>query len=109
LTELLNNACKFTPSGEKIVVQAQTVEMLNPTSVPKIQISVSNWGVEIPASKLTRIFEKFYRISSHDFWNQGGTGLGLALVQQLVVHLGGKVSVESSAHQTCFSVELPLN
>lgn len=109
LTELLNNACKFTPSGEKIVVQAQTVEMLNPTSIPKIQISVSNWGVEIPASKLTRIFEKFYRISSHDFWNQGGTGLGLALVQQLVVHLGGKVSVESSAHQTCFTVELPLN
>ena len=80
-----------------------------PTTSPKtIQISVSNSGVEIPASEIPRIFDKFYRIRAHDVWNQGGTGLGLALVQQLVTRLGGKIFVNSSKGQTCFTVELPL-
>jgi len=102
LAELLNNACKYTPPGEKILVKAQTQSGM-------MHLSVSNSGVEIPANEIPRIFEKFYRIRANDLWNQGGTGLGLALVQQLVTRLGGKISVESSAQQTCFTVELPLN
>ncbi len=102
LAELLNNACKYTPPGEKILVKAQAQSGM-------MQLSISNSGVEIPANEIPRIFEKFYRIRANDFWNQGGTGLGLALVQQLVKRLGGKISVESSAQQTCFTVELPLN
>lgn len=105
LTELMHNACKYTPAAGKIVVKVETIHQASPKS---IQISVSNSGVEIPSNELPRIFEKFYRIQAHDIWNQGGTGLGLALVQQLVTHLGGKIFVESSAQQTCFIVELPL-
>ena len=111
LAELLHNACKYTPAAGKIFIKAETHEtsQQTPTTSPKtIQISVSNSGVEIPASEIRRIFDKFYRIRAHDVWNQGGSGLGLALVQQLVIRLGGKIFVNSSKGQTCFTVELPL-
>ena len=106
VTELLNNACKYTPLGEQIVVTAQTNQNELPSQV--IRIAVSNSGVEIPASELPRIFEKFYRIPSTDPWKQGGTGLGLALVQSITRHLGGTIQVSSNAGQTVFTVELPI-
>ena len=106
VAELLNNACKYTPFGEQIVVTAQTNH--NELLSQVIRIAVSNSGVEIPASELPRIFEKFYRIPSTDPWKQGGTGLGLALVQSITRHLGGTVQVSSNAGQTVFTVELPI-
>ncbi|GET37100.1 sensor histidine kinase [Microseira wollei] len=102
ITELLNNACKYTPSNEQITVTASAKPGL-------IQLSVSNSGVEIPDSELSRIFDKFYRIPSTDPWKQGGTGLGLALVKKLVAHLGGIMEVKSQDNQTCFTVTLPDN
>ncbi len=100
ITELLNNACKYTPPNEQITVTASAKPGL-------IQLSVSNSGVEIPDSELSRIFDKFYRIPSTDPWKQGGTGLGLALVKQLVAHLGGIIDVKSQDNQTCFTITLP--
>lgn len=100
LAELFNNACKYTPPREQIIVSVCTY----PNS---IQIKVSNSGTEIPASELPRIFDKFYRVPSADPWKRGGTGLGLALVQRLAEHLGGSVRVESVNKLTTFTVELP--
>lgn len=68
--------------------------------------SISNQA-EISDVELPRIFEKFYRIASADRWKQGGTGLGLALVQKLVEHLQGSISVNSSEGWTTFVVQLP--
>ena len=101
LGELLNNACKYTPPGEKITVSAWTTEA-------RMQLRVSNSGVEIPQGELSQIFEKFYRIPHHDTWKHGGTGLGLALVKKLVEHLGGTIKAESPTAQTRFTVQLPL-
>lgn len=101
VAELLNNACKYTPPGEEIIITASAKS-------GKIELSVSNSGVEIAPSELPRIFDKFYRIPSADPWKQGGTGLGLALVKTLIEHLGGKIWVESGSGQTCFKVELPI-
>ncbi len=100
ITELLNNACKYTPPNEEITVNASAKPGL-------IQLSFNNSGVEIPPSQLSRIFDKFYRIPSTDPWKQGGTGLGLALVKKLVAHLGGIIEVKSQDNQTCFTVTLP--
>lgn len=61
---------------------------------------------EISAAHLLRIFEKFYRIPNADPWRQGGTGLGLALVQKLVKLLQGTITVESSEGWTTFTLEL---
>jgi signal transduction histidine kinase len=99
--ELLNNACKYTPPGQQISVSAIAP---NPDQV---QITVTNSGIEIPAAELPRIFDKFYRVPSADPWKQGGTGLGLALVQKLLWHIGGEILVESANNQTAFTVSLP--
>ncbi|MEA5570518.1 PAS domain-containing sensor histidine kinase [Calothrix sp. UHCC 0171] len=101
IIELLTNACKFSPLDAEITITAQ-VKSAN------IEFKVINTGVEIPASECDRIFDKFYRIPSNDPWKQGGTGLGLALVQKLSRYLGGTIAVESSSNQTCFTVLLPL-
>ncbi len=101
LTELLNNACKYTPPGGQITLSARA-------QGSRMQIRVSNTGIEIPPEELPRIFDKFYRVSGGDPWHQGGTGLGLSLVQKLARHLQGSIEVESSFGQTNFTVELPL-
>ncbi|WP_081980784.1 PAS domain S-box protein [Neosynechococcus sphagnicola] len=101
LTELLNNACKYTPAGETITVSARsTMEFL--------EIRVSNSGVEIPAPECDRIFDKFYRIPNNDPWKHGGTGLGLALVKKLIEQMGGTIHIESGGGQTSFILELGL-
>lgn len=105
-TELLNNACKYTPPDEQITVTAEAIERESSTF---LQLKISNTGIEIPAAELSRIFDQFYRIQGGDRWNQGGTGLGLSLVKKLVIYLGGFIRAESSAGQTIFIVELPLN
>jgi signal transduction histidine kinase len=100
LVELLHNACKFTPSGEQITVSVIVRE-------ESVELKVTNTGVEIPVPDLPRIFNKFYRVPSLDWNQQGGTGLGLALVQKLSEHLSGCIQVESTAKHTCFMLELP--
>jgi signal transduction histidine kinase len=51
------------------------------------------------------IFDKFYRIPSHDPWQYGGTGIGLALVKKLVELLSASVTVESNSNQTSFIIQ----
>jgi PAS domain S-box-containing protein len=79
---------------------------MTPDSPPVTIFTISN-SAEIPAAELPRIFEKFYRVPKADPWKQGGTGLGLALVQKLVSRLQGTIEVESSRGWTTFTVELP--
>lgn len=98
LSELLNNACKYTPPGESITIAARAIP-------DGLQISVINSGIEIPACERDRIFEKFYRIPDSDPWQHEGTGLGLALVQKLVNRLKASIRVESENHKTSFTVE----
>lgn len=100
LAELLNNACKYTPAHGDILLQV-TAES------DQMQFQITNTGVEITASELAHIFDKFYRIPSADPWKQGGTGLGLALVQKRVEHLGGTITVASSSGKTQFTVIVP--
>jgi signal transduction histidine kinase len=127
--ELLNNACKYTPPNETIVVkasfQSDECSLLKPDDsrsgrytltrsyaeegaiAPHFQISVLNSGVYIPPDELAHIFDKFYRIPNNDPWKHGGTGLGLALAQKLTEHLDGSLQVSSQSDQICFTVKLP--
>jgi signal transduction histidine kinase len=101
LAELLNNACKYTPAGGEIVLS-----ICDKSKEAATIFTISN-PAEIPAVELPRIFEKFYRVPKGDPWKQGGTGLGLALVQKLVEQLQGSIEVESSRGWTTFTVQLP--
>ncbi|MBW4693562.1 MAG: GAF domain-containing protein [Lyngbya sp. HA4199-MV5] len=98
VTELLQNACKYTPAGEAITLSAHTT----PTA---LTICVSNAGVEIPEIERDRIFDKFYRIPNNDPWKYGGTGLGLALVKKLAERLNASIRVTSEHQQTTFTLE----
>lgn len=97
LTELLQNAFKYTPSVE-------TIHVFATTTIDTIQIHVSNTGIEIAAIERDRIFDKFYRIPNSDPWKHGGTGLGLALVKRLTECLGANIRIESANCQTTFSI-----
>jgi PAS domain S-box-containing protein len=101
VAELVNNACKYTNPEGSIHVQAAL------TKDEHLQLAFRNSGPQIPPEELPRIFEKFYRIPSTDPWKQGGTGLGLALVQKLVEQLHGHIVVRSFPEYTEFVVTLP--
>jgi signal transduction histidine kinase len=103
LSELLNNACKYTPAGGKIRLRFRHHSDCEP---PVTTFTISNQA-EIPATSLPHVFEKFYRVPNADPWKQGGTGLGLSLVRKLVEHLGGTIQVESGDGWTSFIVEFP--
>jgi PAS domain S-box-containing protein len=102
LVELLNNACKYTPAGGEIILSVNHNSLETPA---KTIITTSN-SAEIPATELPRIFEKFYRLPNADIWNQGGSGLGLPIVQKLVEQLQGNIQVESSNGWTTFTLTL---
>lgn len=100
LAELLNNACKYTPAEETISISASATDQ-------GIKISVSNTGTEIPILEQQRVFDKFYRIPNHDPWQFGGTGIGLALVKNLIELLGGNIYLTSQSEKTVFTIDLP--
>jgi signal transduction histidine kinase len=105
VTELLNNACKYTVGGGSILVCAEAAQQASRSFVV---LKVSNTG-EIPLDEQKRIFDKFYRIPRSDSWAQGGTGLGLALVKRVVVeNLAGEISVQSQGGLVTFAVHLPI-
>ena len=100
LIELVNNACKYTPPQEKIIIRVQVAPQT-------LQISICNTGIEIPEAERSRIFDRFYRIPNNDPWKHGGTGLGLALVRKLTERLKGTICLQVGSNQTTFVIELP--
>ncbi len=106
VTELLNNACKYTPAGGTIEVMAG-IRLDSPSA--SVQIIIRNSGAEISAEQQMRLFDPFYRIPHGDLRNQGGTGLGLALVKKLVTCLQGTIDLTSDQDWTTFTLQLPLH
>ena len=103
VTNLLNNAAKYTPSGGTITLSARSVEGM-------AEIRVSDTGVGIPPEMQSGIFEIFAQVEDHLTKAQGGLGIGLALVKQLVALHGGAIQVESAGRDqgSTFTVRIPL-
>lgn len=100
MVNLLHNAIKFTSPGGKVTVMAKQRER-------DLMISVSDTGCGVPATDLSRIFERFYKADKSR--SGGGTGLGLAISKHLVQAHGGEIWVESiEGKGSTFSFYLPL-
>ena len=106
LTNLVNNAIKYSPNGGRVQVTGE-VSQSRPTS---IVVRVSDEGIGISREHLPRIFDNFYRVDNRDSREVGGTGIGLALVKALVEGHGGTVIPESEIGRgTTFIVTLPIH
>jgi PAS domain S-box-containing protein len=98
---LLSNAFKFTLAGE-IEVKLEAIG-------DEARLTVRDTGIGIPKEELPRVFERFHRVKESRGRTHEGTGIGLALVQELVRLQGGSVRVESVIDQgSCFIVTVPL-
>ncbi len=108
IDNLVSNALRHTKAGGRVTISA--VSTVGTTGVPKLRIWVSDTGEGIPASEIPHIFDRFYRASDQPAVAgvNGGFGLGLAIVREIVVSHGGTVSVESQPGQgTTFTIDLP--
>ena len=100
VSNLIENAIKYTPSGEVVV---------NVTGDDKqISISVKDSGIGIPAEDIPHLFQKFYRVDNSDTREIGGTGLGLYLSRRLAEAMSGNLRVESKYKEgSIFYLEIP--
>ena len=111
LTNLLDNAIKYTPEGGTITVGGTSVPSPNAAEplLHTIDLIVADTGIGIPERDRPRIFERFYRVDKARSRDLGGTGLGLAIVKHLVEGHGGQVWVEANQPQgSRFVVRLPI-
>jgi len=98
---LLSNAFKFTLTGG-ITVRLKR----NPGCA---ELTVTDTGIGIPASELSRIFDRFHRVEGSKGRSFEGTGIGLALARELVKLHGGSIAVHSKPHHgSTFTVSIPL-
>ena len=101
LANLLSNAAKYSPAGERVLVAVERIDQ-------RIRVAVKDHGPGIPDEFKNRIFQKFAQADSSDTRRKGGTGLGLSITKAIVEHMGGSIWFDSQPHvQTAFYVEFP--
>ncbi len=89
VTNLVDNAIKYTPSGGTVTISTHD-------RGGQVAVSVEDTGIGIPSEHLPRIFERFYRVDRSRSRALGGTGLGLSIVKHIATSHGGQVEVEST-------------
>jgi signal transduction histidine kinase/DNA-binding response OmpR family regulator len=125
LSNLLSNAFKFTPAGGTVSVSVRA-QLSNPDQGPRtdsnpssgdgslspsgaVEIVVSDTGIGIPPDEMARVFDRFYQVDASQTREHEGSGIGLALVKELVDLHHGTISVQSEVGKgTSFTFRLPL-
>jgi PAS domain S-box-containing protein len=103
LTNLVDNAIKYSPEGGRIAITGRT-------SRDRVEVAVSDNGIGIPRRELGRVFERFRRGENSQVQKVRGMGLGLYICKSIVEAHGGKIEVSSEAGKGSeFKFILPLN
>ncbi len=103
LSNLLSNACKFTPAGGQV-----DVRLAETPARDEISISVKDTGIGIPPGEVQHIFDRFHQVDGSTTRSHEGTGIGLSLVKELIQIHSGRIEVRSMPnHGTEFVVTLP--
>jgi len=99
---LLSNAVKFTPAGGRVSIAVSA------TADDQAELTVADTGIGIPTGEQDRLFTRFFRASNATSNVIAGTGLGLTIIEAIVSHHGGVLSLSSVEHQgTTVTVRLP--
>ena len=118
LSNLAENAIKFTPNGGRVFFGASTSELdddegglgavLMAEPRRAVAFTVRDTGIGMPRDELPKIFDAFYQIDGSSTREHGGTGLGLSIVKRLVDAHGGTIRVDSEIGRgTVFTVTIP--
>lgn len=101
INNLLSNAFKFTPTNGRINIRIEYAEK-------QMFVKVQDYGIGIPPERLPHIFDRFYQVEEHKSYE--GTGVGLALVKELVDLFNGTIEVNSKVGEgTTFNLALPFS
>ncbi len=112
LFNILSNAYKYTPEYGFISMELRTSEANNNLQTQHAELKISNTGKGIPKNLHEKVFERFYQVSDDATKTNitTGTGIGLALVKNMVELHHGKITLESNpGKSTVFSIYLPIN
>jgi PAS domain S-box-containing protein len=102
LTNLIDNAIKYSPDGGRVEVEIGR-------SGGRVRFRVTDHGLGIPPAEQDRIFEKFFRLDPNLTRGVGGTGLGLYISRELVTRMNGRIWVDSDGRTgSSFFLELPI-
>ena len=103
---LLSNALKFTLEGGKVIIHLQKIIQ---EEKPYLKLIVRDTGIGIPKKQIAHIFDRFYQINQAEDGRERGTGIGLALVKDLVELMEGEIEVKSQEGKgSIFTIYLPI-
>ncbi|MBP1656683.1 MAG: ATP-binding region ATPase domain protein [Bacteroidetes bacterium] len=110
LGNLLSNAFKFTPKGGSVTCAVRRNAVASEKGMTEVaEIDVIDTGIGIPREQMERIFNRFYQVDSSHTREHEGSGIGLALVKEVVELHHGTIRVQSEIGRgTTFSIQLPL-
>jgi two-component system sensor histidine kinase TctE len=92
LSNLIDNAIRYTPAGGRI-----TVRVRHDVTARLVHLEVEDTGLGIPAAERSRVVERFYRILGRE---ADGSGLGLAIVREITTMHGGEMTIDDNVYQT---------
>ncbi len=102
VTNIVSNAIKYSPDKTTITIETHS-------DAEALKIVIRDEGYGISAKQLPRVFEKFYRVPQKNKGEVAGTGLGLALTQEIIEQHGGRITVESETEKgSVFTIFLPF-
>jgi signal transduction histidine kinase len=101
LTNLVTNAIKYSPDADRVIVRVNDTD-------DAVMVEVQDFGIGIDIEHQARIFDRFYRVSSHDEKTFPGLGIGLYISNQIIRRHGGAIDVTSARGSgSTFSLALP--
>ena len=102
IMNLLDNAVKYTPAGGEVSIELTA-------NNGDAHIIVRDNGIGIPAKDRPHVFDRFYRVDKARSRAMGGAGLGLSITRWVAEIHGGRVSLDSGAEGSAFTVDLPTD
>ncbi|MFK7947283.1 MAG: ATP-binding protein [Saprospiraceae bacterium] len=103
LFNLLSNAIKFTEENGQV-----TIHILTNETTKQLILKVQDTGIGINDDALAYIFNRYYQDKTRPQKGNNNTGIGLALVKELIEQMNGKIDVESNSNGTMFKIQLPM-